>query len=97
MRPASLSSSASLAVRKSIGVLTPSSAEPPGHLDAVEVGQHDVEDDQVRWVVFGLTESGAAVGRLFDVEPLVAKRCRDGVDYRRFVVHDEDLLAASGL
>ena len=69
-------------------------AQAPGDLEAVEVGEHDVEHDQVGRPFLGRLEGAAAVGGLLDVEPLIAQRGRDRVDDRRFVVDDQDALLA---
>ena len=63
-------------------------------LDPLDVGQHPVEHDEV-----GLEARDRAQGlptglRLLDRVALVAERGRDGVDDRRLVVDDEDLVLA---
>ena len=70
--------------------------QPPGDLEAVEVGQHDVEDDEVGRVLLGGGQGQAAVDRLVDAESLVAERGGHGVDDRGLVVDDQDALAAGG-
>ena len=61
-------------------------AQPPGYLEAVEVGQHHVEDHQVRRVLLCLRQRLAACHRLVDREPLVAQRCRHCIDDGGLVV-----------
>jgi len=68
-------------------------AQAPGHLDAVEVGQHHVEHDQVRRVVLGDGERGPPGVDLGDIEALVAQRGGDGVGDRPLVVDDQHPLA----
>ncbi len=72
-------------------------AQPPPDLDSLEVGEHPVEDDQVRLAPRDRGERVAAVQGLLDVVPLVAERGRDGVDDRRLVVDDEDPLLRFGV
>ena len=55
-----------------------------------DVGQHPVEHDEIGLEAGDGGDRVTAVGRLLDVEPLVAERGRDGVDDRRLVVDDED-------
>ena len=85
-----LFSTPSFAVRKRIAVLKPCARRRAPDLDAVEVGQHHVEDDQVGLGLRDRGERAAAGGGLVDVEALVAQRGRDGVDDRRLVVDDQD-------
>ena len=65
-------------------------AQPAADLDALDVGEHPVEDDQVGLDARDRGERVAAVRRLLDLVALVAERGRDGVDDRRLVVDDED-------
>ena len=65
-------------------------AESPGHLEPVEVGQHHVEDDEVRRVLLGLGQRLAPGHRLVDREPLVAQRRRHRIDDRGLVVNHQD-------
>ena len=58
----------------------PVGPQPPGHLQAVEVGQHDVEDHEVRWILLGLGQRLSPGYRLVDREPLVAQRRRHRID-----------------
>ena len=55
-------------------------AQPPGHLEAVEVGQHHVEDHEVGRILLCLCQRLAAGHRLVDREPLVAQRCCHRID-----------------
>ena len=50
----------------------PVGAEPPGHLDPVQVGEHHVEDYQIGRVVLRFPQRRAAVRGLLDLEALVA-------------------------
>jgi hypothetical protein len=61
-------------------------AEPARDRDAVDVGQHHVEDDEVGPKLLDEIESSAAVGRGRHREPFVAERGHDCVRYRRFIV-----------
>ena len=74
----------------------PVGPQPAGDLQAVEVGEHHVEDDEVGRVLLGRRQGQAAVDRLVDVEALVAERGGDGVDDRGLVVDHQDALAAGG-
>ena len=70
-------------------------AQPPGHLEAVEVGQHHVEDHEVRTIRLDLGESGASgIGGRY-LEALVAQRRRDEVGDVRLVVDNEDAAGSS--
>ena len=51
----------------------PVGAQPPGDLEPVEVGEHDIEHDQVRWSLLCGDERGPARHGLFDLESLVAQ------------------------
>ena len=92
-----MSCSVSRAVRKRTGTRSAVGAEPPGHLEAVEVGQHHVEDDEVGRVLLGLGQGLAAGHRLVDGEPLVAQRRRHRVDDRGLVVNHQDPGSVVGL
>ena len=72
----------------------PALAQAAADLDAVDVGEHPVEHDQVGLEARDRRERLAAGRRLLDLEALVAERGRDGVDDRALVVDDEDLPAA---
>ena len=65
-------------------------AEPAADLDPLDVGEHPVEDDQVRIEAGDGGERFAPRRRLLDLESLVSQSRRDGVDDRRLVVDDED-------
>ena len=90
VRPASLSCRVSRAVRKRTGTRTPSAAQAPGHLEPVEVGQHHVEDDEVRRIVLGLRQRTPPGGRLVHREPFVAQRRGHRIDDGGLVVHHQD-------
>ena len=64
-----------------------------GDLEAVEVGEHHVEHDEVGRVLLGGGQRGPAGHGLADVEALVPQGGGDGVDDRCLVVDDEDLRA----
>ena len=78
-----MSSVASRAVRNSTGVLLAVGAQPPAHLEAVEVGQHHVEDDQVGAAPRHRVERVAAGRRRVHVEADVAQR---GLEHRAQVL-----------
>ncbi len=64
--------------------------EAAGHLEAVEVGKHHVENEQVgAEALQGRTDGPPVVGNL-DLEPLVAKSHGDEVGDVVLVVDDED-------
>src|SRR4029077_568351 len=65
-------------------------AHPLADLDARDVREHPVEDDEVRLLPRHGGEGVAAVRRLLDLVALVAQRGRDRVDDRTLVVDDED-------
>ena len=83
------STSSSRAVTKSTGVQSPASREPSAQLDAVEVGQPDVEDDQHRpEASYGVQAGGPAALDVHAVPGLgevAALQLGDG----RLVLHDE--------
>jgi len=60
-----------------------------GDLEAVEVGQHYVEDDDVGAEVLGALQRLLSVGRLLDREVLVAQGHRQHVGDVLVVVDDE--------
>ena len=66
-------------------------------LDAVDVGEHPVEHDQVGIEARDRRERLAAGRRLLDLEPLVAEGGRNRVDDGALVVYDEDLPPADRL
>ena len=71
--------------------------QPSRHLQAVEIGEHDVEDDEIGRTFLGGGQGQTAVDGLFDPEALVAEGGRHRVDDRRLVVHHQDPLVASWL
>jgi len=84
-----LFSVASLAVRKRTALLNPRAQAAPD-LDPLDVGEHPVEDDQVRLLAGGGLQGLPAAEGLFDLVALVAEGGRDSVDDRGLVVDDED-------
>jgi hypothetical protein len=65
--------------------------EPPADLDAVHLGHHNVEQDEIRMVFAGGRQGGLAVGRGQDVVALAGQAGAEDVQVRRVVVGDEDL------
>ena len=63
--------------------------QPAQHLEPVEVGQHDVEDDDVGLEVARDAQRGEAVSGGADVPALVAQGHREQLGKRRLVVDDE--------
>ena len=86
-----MSSVASRAVRKTIGTLERSPAQAPGDLEAVDVGEHDVEHDQGRAETTA-SLPGLATPCVRDVglEALVAQRHARQLGDARLVVDDQD-------
>src|SRR5262249_21906587 len=68
-------------------------AQAPAHLEAVDVRQVDVEDDEGGVFLLGGGERVGARARLDDLEAAGAQDADRGVERRRVVVDDEDLLA----
>ena len=64
--------------------------EPPAHLVAVQLGHHDVEQDEVRFRGLGEIERSAPVGRRDDVVPVRGEKGLEQACVRRHVVDDED-------
>ena len=62
------------------GDAKPVGTQAPGHLETIQVGQHDVEDQEVGRVFLGLRQGLAPRRRLVDGEPLVAQRRRHCID-----------------
>ena len=91
-----MSSVASRAVRKMTGASGAVGAQPPAHLEAVEVGEHHVEQQHVGperpWPV----ERLPAGGRLGDVHLGVAQGGDEQVADVLLVVDDEDAGRAGG-
>src|SRR5215210_5532888 len=67
-------------------------ADPSYYLRAVELGEHDVEHDQVRLVALERFQGGLAVTRDLDLEPLALEGMREHLLERRLVV-DQKYLA----
>ena len=72
------------------GHADPVGPQAPGHLDAVEVGQHHVEDHEVRRVAWAWASALPPGDRLVDREALVAERGRHRIDDGGLVVHHQD-------
>ena len=72
------------------GDVAPVSAEALGDVEAVDVGQHHVEHDEVGTERVDLLERPVPAGGGLDVEALVAKRHRDELGDGLLVVDDED-------
>ena len=51
-----------------------------GDLEPVEIGEHDVEDDEIERPLLALREPGGTGEGLLDLETLVAEHGRDGID-----------------
>ena len=68
-------------------------AHAPADLDALDVGEHPIEHDEIGLELRDRRERAAAGRLLAHLETFVPKRSRDGVDDRRLVVDDEDLAA----
>ena len=66
--------------------------QPSRDLEAVEVGEHHVEHDEVGRVLLGGGQRRPSGHGLADLEAFVAQGGGDGVDDRRFIVDDQDLL-----
>src|SRR5207244_1911972 len=64
-------------------------AQPTRHFEAVEVGQHHVEDHEIGSVVLDGGERPAAGGRALDVESVDAEAHRQHLGDVLFVVDDE--------
>ena len=65
--------------------------QPPAHFETVDVGQIDVEHDEAD-VLFRRGQRLGARGRFDDLESSGAQDARRGVERRRIVVDDDDLL-----
>ena len=90
----SVSSSRAVSISTGTG---PVGLHPAADLQAVEAGQHDVEDQQVGLPGLGRVDGGRAVARGLHEESLGAQAGRDGVDDRRVVLdHQHPALRARG-
>ncbi len=58
----------------------------PADFEAVEAGQHDVEEDEIRVEITGGLDGLAAVAHHLDAVPLVAQVVFEG----RFILDDQD-------
>ena len=95
MRPFTFSSVESRAVRNTTGTWCAVGAQALHDLEAVAVGEHHVEHDEVGPERLGRAERvGAGAGDL-DVEAFVAQGGRDEVGDVRLVVDDEDAPVAA--
>ena len=65
-------------------------AQATGHLEAVEVGQHHVEDDQVGAAGLGRGQGAPPGGRPFDLEAVEAEAHGHHLGDVLFVVDDQD-------
>jgi len=72
-------------------------AEPARDLEAVDVGKHHVEDDQVRLEARDRGERIAAARRGLHGEAFEAKRHRDDLGDVRLIVDDEDSGSVGGV
>lgn len=71
-------------------------AQPAGHLEAVEVGQHDVEDDEVGPVLLDGGEGGPPRGGAFHLEAVKLQAHGEQLGDLRLVVNHENPLWRSG-
>jgi hypothetical protein len=62
-------------------------------LEAVDIGEHPVEDDQVGLEAVRGSDRLTPARRFANLVALVAQRGGQRVDDRRLVVHDEDAVA----
>jgi len=67
----------------------PVAAQPADDLEPVDVGQQDVQDEQVEGAVAGQPERVGAVLRGGHLEPEEAQRGGDGLPQEELVVHHE--------
>lgn len=63
---------------------------PPAHLQAVDLGQHQFQDNETRSLAGGARERGGAVRRPGHLVPRLREVDLDDVADGRVVVHDED-------
>src|SRR5918997_2823205 len=63
--------------------------DAPAHLGAVELGEHDVQDDEVRLVALESLQGLLAVADGMDLETLPLQGVRQHLLQRRLVVHHE--------
>ena len=68
----------------------PVALDLPAHLEAVEAGEHEVEDDEIGTKGSALVDARWAIGGDGHREALAAQPGGDGVGDRRFVLHHED-------
>ena len=65
-------------------------ANGPDHRPPVQLGKHQVEDDERRPMALDGVEGGRAVGRGHDREPVALEVCAHEADDLGVVVDDED-------
>src|SRR5262249_51638624 len=63
--------------------------EPTAHIESMEVGEHGVEQDDVRFVLLDARERGDSAGRFLDLPAALGECLADDAPDDRFVVHDE--------
>ena len=68
----------------------PPGAEPAAHLETVDAGQHEVEDDEVRGLLGHPAQRLLPVTHAFDVVPVADEVPSDDVGHGRIVVDDHD-------
>ena len=86
----SLSSRRAVSIRIGTSWFGPVAADRAADRDAVDAGQHQVEDDQVERLGAGARERLLAVADRLDLEALEAEVQHDQLADVRFVFDDED-------
>ena len=76
-------------MRNTTGMLGAAAAQPPDHVEAVHVGQHDVEHDEVGAVPLGGLDGLAAGRRGDDLESGVPQAGREQFQDVRLILDDE--------
>src|SRR5204863_7835362 len=66
-------------------------ANPPAHRESVEIGQHPVEDDEVRHGPLDRVEGSVAIHGLHDLMTVLTKLTRDQLIQVGFVFDDQYL------
>jgi hypothetical protein len=64
--------------------------ESPRDIEAVDVGQVHVEQNEIRLRVCGKLERGRAVSRFDHIEAMLSQRAAERISQRRVVVDNED-------
>ena len=67
--------------------------QPPAHLEPVDAGQHQIEDQQIGGSADRQLERRGAVAHRLDAEAVPAQVSLDDVDDRRVIVREEDRCA----